>query len=119
MPKKDFSITIENDSNINHLNVKAIITENEIKYKESDDTITHFNYEKNILIRENKELKMTYRFSKNNKTEGTIEVKELQKEIKVLIDTKSIKRNNYNIEIVFEIEDNHFIYRIEELVWVF
>ena len=116
MPKKDFKITIENNNNINHINVKGIISDDTIKYKESDDTLTIFDYNKNLLTRENKELKMIYRFLANTKSEGTIEIKDLKQEMKVIVDTKSIKRDNLNIEICFDIEDNHFIYRIEEIV---
>lgn len=116
MPKKKFSITIENDESINHINVSAILKEDEIIYKETDGTLTNFNYKHNILTRENKDLKMKYRFLENTTSEGTIEVKELQKEINVMIETGNIIRNKNNIEIEFKIEDNNFIYRIEEIV---
>ncbi len=115
MPKIDLSITIENQNNKNHLQTKAIIIEDEIIYKEKDDTLTHFNYEKNSLVRENKDLIMNYTFIENQKTEGTIKVKEFNKKIKVFIETKEIKKENHDIEIEFIVEDNHFIYRIEEI----
>ena len=116
MPKKEFRITIENNNNINRINVKAVLTDDTIKYKESDDTLTIFDYNKNLLTRENKELKMIYRFLENTKSEGTIEIKDLKQEIKVTVDTKKIIKDNLNIEIIFSVEDNNFIYRIEEIV---
>ncbi|MBR2827604.1 MAG: hypothetical protein IKE70_00010, partial [Bacilli bacterium] len=109
MPKKDFSITIENHNQINHIDVKAILTEEEIKYKETDGTITHFNYKNKILTRENKNLKMTYRFLENRKTEGTIEIKELNQEMKVTITTKKLKEKEKNMEISFLVEEDPFI----------
>jgi len=116
MPKKDFSITIENHNQINHIDVKAILTEDEIKYRETDGTITHFNYQKRLLTRENEDLKMMYRFLEQRKTEGTIEIKEFNQEMKVTVTTEKIKENGKNVEITFQVEEDPFIYRIEEIV---
>ena len=58
---------------------------------------------------------MEYVFNKENETEGTIFIKELNNNIKILINTNKLNRINNNIDIEYVIEDNIFNYRIEEI----
>ena len=46
--------------------------------KEKDNTLVKYDLNKNILTRENDNLRMEYVFNKGNETEGTIFIKELK-----------------------------------------
>lgn len=111
MSKIKIKVQIKNSNTNNEYETDAILQDEIIKYKEEDNTKVVFNYKENKLTRENNELKMIYSFNDNK---GVITVKELEREIKVEIDTKKIERKDNNIKIIFEIEDE-FIYRIEEI----
>jgi hypothetical protein len=93
--------------------VDAILQDSNLKYKENKETKVMFSYLNNNLVRENDELRMEYLFLENKTTKGNIFIKELNKKINVDIKTKSIKRKSNDIEIVFNVENNKFIYRVE------
>lgn len=94
---------------------KAIKQKETLRYKENERTMVRFNYQDISLLRENNELRMNYYFDKDKSTKGKIFIKELEKEIEVEIITKNIKRKGNDIEIKFEVENNEFLYRIEEI----
>lgn len=97
--------------------VPAIYKEDEktIIYKEQDEqkTKTSFNYTTKELIRENESIKMHYIFNKNKNSRGTILVKELGRNLDLIIKTIRILRWDKNIEIEFLVEGQHFNYKIE------
>ena len=93
----------------------AIKIDELIKYKEKDSTTVIFDKEKNTLVRENNEIKMKYFFQEKKESTGIIEIKEMQKEIEVKIYTEKIRRKYNDIEIIFHIEENTFVYHIEVL----
>ena len=55
---------------------------------------------------------MIYDF--NNK-KGTILIKEMDREIELLIENIDIERNKNNVRVNYSIENNDFIYELEEL----
>lgn len=114
MRKKVRITTISNDHEVRY-DTKAIIHDNSIVYIEKDDkkTKTYFNYDKNQLIRENKELSLKYNFDENKKTTGQLLVYELQKYVTLKIETKKLVRCDYNIEIDFMVEKEPIKYKIE------
>ena len=93
----------------------AIQEEDKIKYKELNNTTVVFDQKKKSLYRENKDLQMKYSFIEEKETEGTIKIKELNKELSIMIHTKKVRIDNKKIEIIFTIEDNEFIYQVEVL----
>lgn len=111
LSKIKIKVQIKNSTTNNKYEVDAILQDEIVKYKEEDNTKVIFNYKENKLIRENSELKMIYDFNNNT---GVITVKELERDLKVDINTKKIKKKENDIEIVFEIEEE-FKYRIEEI----
>lgn len=116
MRKKVRITTISNDHEVRY-DTKAIIHDNSIVYIEKDDkkTKTYFNYDKNQLIRENKELSLKYNFDENNPTTGQLLVYELQKYVTLKIVTKKLVRCDHNIEIKFMVENEPIEYKIEVL----
>ena len=116
MPKMNIKVSIHNEMENSHYKVPAIFQEDTMKYKEQDDTIVTYNYRDNILLRENKELRMKYPFDPNRQTTGEIIIKELEKTMKIKIETIKLERKNQNIEIVFKIDENQFLYKIEEVI---
>lgn len=115
MPKIDIKVTISSDNNNNSYKIKSIIQDDIIKYREQDNTLVKYDLNKNLLIRENDNLRMEYLFDKDNVTEGNIFIKELNNNVNVLINTNKLDRINNNIDIEYVIEDNLFNYRIEEI----
>lgn len=113
MPKLDVYINVKSqESNIEY-KTTAIITEGKIKYKSEKNTIEIFDYNNNKLTRENDELRIDYNFDLGKNTTGIIFVKELNKNLKVNIETKTIERKNNDIKIEFIVENNTIIYQIK------
>lgn len=114
MRKKVRITTVSNDHDVRY-DTKAIIHDNSIVYIEKDgkNTKTYFNYDKNQLIRENKEMSMQYTFNKEKQTIGKLLVYDLQRSIELKIITKDIVRCGENIEIKFEVEKEPIEYKIE------
>ena len=106
MPK--IKVKIDNTENIVEYSIDSLV----INYKELDNTNTYYDLENNILIRDNDDLHMIYDF--NNK-KGTILIKELDREIEVLIDNIDIERNKNNVRVSYSIENNDFLYELEVL----
>ena len=106
MPK--IKVKIDNTENIVDYSIDSSV----INYKELDNTNTYYDLENNILIRDNDDLHMIYDF--NNK-KGTILIKELEREIEVLIDNIDIERNKNNVRVSYSIENNDFLYELEVL----
>ena len=115
MPKIKVLITIKNEEEDTSYEVNAILENHKLKYKEANNTLVLYDYEKNILIRENEELSMEYHFIDKEKTSGIVEVKELGKKIIIPLYTKELIKGHHNVEITFEIEEKEFLYRIEEI----
>lgn len=115
MPKKLVNITIKNGEESNKITVNAIVEDEKIKYLEKDNTIVVFKYKDNILIRENNDLRMEYIFKERQETEGILLIKEYNKEMSIKIYTEKIIKNDENLEVEFNIENNKFIYNIEVL----
>ena len=113
MPKIDVLIRVTNDESNIEYKTTAILTNDIIKYKSNDETLEIFDYNSNKLIRENKELRMEYTFKMNETTKGIVLAKELNREVDVNIKTKKVERNNYDIDIEFEVEENEIKYHIE------
>jgi hypothetical protein len=115
MSKIKVKINITSSNDTNTYKTTAIIQDNIIKYLEDNKTTTTYDYNNQLLTRENKELKMRYTFNLKDKTQGSIFIKELNKELNVEIETKKIERKDNNIKIKFIIENDIFLYEIEEL----
>ena len=115
MPKIDIKVTIKNDLEDSSYETSAIIHDGIIAYKEKDDTKVMYSLETNSLVRENDELRMDYLFDMSKKTNGTITIKEYNKDVYVSILTKKIERKNNDIEVHFSIEDKEFLYKVEEI----
>ena len=106
MPK--IKVRIDNTENI----VDYTIDSEVINYKEIDNTVVYYDLKNNILIRDNDDLHMIYDF--NNK-KGTILIKEMDRELELSIENIDIERNKNNVRVSYIIENNDFLYELEEL----
>lgn len=115
---KKINLNIKLISNANKINEKVIgnIVEEskEIIYQEQDDLKTNvkFNYEKNILTRENDDLLLEYKFIENKVTKGLITVKEYNKILEIELKTLNIKKEKNYIEIEYILENEKYLYII-------
>lgn len=119
MPKRRIKATIENKDNTVITKTTAIYQDNIIMYKEEDNTTVIYSYSKHRLIRENKDLKIEYIFSKDKSTKGLLLIKELNTTMELEIKTKVIEEEKINTYIEFEIDKEMFKYRIEAIKWVY
>ncbi len=115
MAKIKISVRIK--SNIKNYNVKtnAILQDDILKYQENKDIMVKFIYHTNNLIRETKDIKLNYIFDEKQETLGKIYIKNLKKELNVLIKTIKIKRNKNDLNIIYEIENEKFNLQLKEI----
>lgn len=113
---KDLLIKVINSEQNTEYTTKGVVTDKEIKYVENDElnTIAKFNLINNTLTRKNNNLRLRYPFVLDKETLGEVEIKELNKKIKVKIKTKKIEKKERSIRIEFSVEKEDFIYYIEE-----
>ena len=85
------------------------IKNNKINYME-DETNVLFDMNNKLLVRDNKDIYMEYDFS-NKK--GFFYIKELRCEASVIIDIEKIVIEDNLIEIIYNIDNNNYFYKIE------
>ena len=112
MPRLNIKVTVINDEETQEFITNAIIQDEILKYKERDNTTVIYDYKNNSLFRENNELRMDYSF---NSGKGNIFIKGLNKKLNIKIKTKKIERKINIIEIEYVIENNNFLYKVEEI----
>ena len=117
MAKIDIHVILKTPEQTYDYIVPAIYQKEEktIVYKEKDEdkTLVKFNYSTKELYRENDSLIMTYKFNKNKNSTGTIYVKAMDRKLELTISTKSIQRDQNNIEIDYFVEKEKYKYKIE------
>lgn len=117
MPKVKLKAILKNAVDETIYNVFGTINKekNTITYFEEDELKTKvmFNYNENKLIRENKEMVMTYSFINKKRTNGTIEIKELNQTVNLQILTKELNIKNYDLEVKYKVEEDSFLYKVE------
>ncbi len=108
---KKLKVTIQNSEEMITNEVEAVSKDSTLTYQEEDRKVT-WDAEKNILRRENEEYEMTFFFEEGN-------IHTVYKEYEVEVDipikvTKNIQKED-SFEIEYEIENEKFTYRIEEI----
>ena len=84
-----------------------------ISYKENNDTYVYLDINRNELIRENDEMVLKFLFEENKETIGIVFIKELKKELEIILKTDTIKKEDNKYYVTYEIENNIFTYEIE------
>ena len=107
--QKKAKISLKTKEEILNYSKEINIINNKINYME-DDTNVLFDMNKKLLIRENKDIYMEYDFS-NKK--GYFYIKELRCEASVIINIEKITIEDNLIEIVYNIDNNNYFYKIE------
>jgi len=108
--KAKISLITKNDKII--YNVDIEIKNDKISYKENNDKLTNVLYDikSNILIREDKDIYMEYNFNINK---ASVYIKELKKEIGLVLKTKNIVNNNKKITIEYLLDNELYSYVID------
>ena len=115
MPKMKIKVSLLNEEKKEEYETMAILHENILKYREKDGTTVLWDYEANKLIRENNIFRMEYIFDKIKQTTGVFEIKELNQKIELLVQTNQLERKKNDIKVTFKVEENVFIYHLEEV----
>ena len=119
MPKIKIRVSICNSQNKNEYETNGIIQDDILKYKEPNKTTVLYNYKEDILIRENKELKMNYILKKKqHDKQNFLFLKDLQKKLFLNLKVTRFKKQRYNLYAEFKIEEENFKYKIEVVQWV-
>ena len=81
---------------------------NLIKYKESDKLLTEvkIDLKNKLLIRENKDYYLEYKFIENQLTENKIKLKELDQSLYLNIKTEKLEINDNKFEVIYTIIDS-------------
>ena len=108
MSNSKLKVRIDNTENIVDYSIDSEV----INYKEIDNTKVYYDLNNNILIRDNDDIHMIYDF--NNK-KGNILIKEMDRELELLIENIDIERNKNNVKVSYSIENNDFLYELEVL----
>lgn len=83
---------------------------NKINYLEDDNTNVLFDIDKMLLVRDSKDIYLEYDFLNGI---GLIYIKELGTETRVNINVEGLKTEDKLIEIIYNIDDKKYEYRIE------
>lgn len=111
-----YNVTIKNvDTEDKYkVSVDNNLDEKTLKYTEKDGTITSFDYEKNILRRDNDEMIIEFVFDKDKVTKGKMSVKELKGDLEMDILTKELDVKVDKIKVVYVVNGLTFEYTLEK-----
>ena len=110
MPKIKIKSTLISNSNKHEWNVMAILTEDQLTYKEDSNTLITFNYKNHELTRKTSEMTMNFNFIKKNLF---IEVNSLNKTMTIPLILEKIKIEQPNLLVTYFIEEEKYTYKIE------
>lgn len=108
--KKNAIVKIKNKEETIKEKVEIESKNNKISYLENKKTKVLFDLEKEILMRENKEIYMELFFKEEK---AIIYIKNLRKNIEIVLKTKKIDISNNKIVIQYEMEKNLYLYELE------
>lgn len=92
---------------------EGILENNKLFLKNNED-ILNIDLKNNIFFRESDQVVLNYYFNENERSQGTIYIKELKQELGLEIETKEIVNKDNYIKFEFEILDNdNFVIEIE------
>lgn len=118
MPKINIRVSLHHEEFSTIKEIKGIYQDGVLKYIEDENIKVSLDYKNKTLLRDTNNLRMFFDFNKNLLK---INYKELDMNMEMKIKTEKIIIDKKNIEIEYEVEDSQeiFLYRIEELKWVY
>lgn len=125
MQKYKILVTISKEKEENKSLLEAIYNKekNYLYYVEDDKekTVNIYDYNQNILKRDNLKLYLELNFLKNEITKNKMLIKDLNNSINLEIKTEKIEIKNKDVTIIYKLNDEKYLYKIkilEELKWV-
>ena len=112
MPKINIRVSLKNPEFETEKELTGIYQDGVLKYIEEDGSKVTINYNNDTLKKDEKFYRLNFDFKKETLK---VKLKELDIETKTEIKTNKILKDNLNLTIEYEVEDDNFIYRIEEL----
>lgn len=115
MEKIKLNIKLKNNDIQEETSLIAILDENKIKYTDNQNIVSEMELDlvNDILIRNNKDYTITYKFILNEITTNKVLVKELNKELDIKIKTYELLKDNNNYKVKYEILDSNEIIEYE------
>ncbi len=112
----NYNVIIKNNNEENKYTVSVHndIEKKVLKYTESNGTVTTFDYKRNILIRDNNEMRLELIFILGKPTKSKMFIKELNKDLEIDVLTKELNIKDDVIKVVYEINDVSFEYILEK-----
>ena len=111
MPKIKIKVDIKNEEKTDSFQTQAIIANRQIKYIEPSKTIVILDYEKQYLYRENDSIRMNYNFKEE---QAFIELKDYNRKMQVPLKTRKYEKKDNDVKIEFLIDNQLFLYQVEE-----
>lgn len=111
-----YKVTIKNSDIIDKYTVSVHndLEEKVIKYTEKDGTITSFNYNNNILKRDNNEMVIEFKFVLDEVTKAMMSIKELNRDLEMDVFTKELKVTEDKIKVIYVVNGLTFEYILEK-----
>lgn len=119
MQKYKILVTISKEKEENKSLLEAIYNKekNYLYYVEDDKekTVNIYDYNQNILKRDNLKLYLELNFLKNEITKNKMLIKDLNNSINLEIKTEKIEIKNKDVTIIYKLNDEKYLYKIKIL----
>ena len=118
---ENYNVLITINSTSNNNSFKTTLThlkeKKQLYYvdKDKEKTVNLFDYDNNILTRDNENIYLELKFKKNKITQNKLLIKEMNSTTYISIKTNDIIISENLILLDYNIDNEHYIYKIEKI----
>lgn len=118
---ENYNVLITINSTSNNNSFKTTLThlkeKKQLYYvdKDKEKTVNLFDYDNNILTRDNEKIYLELKFKKNKITQNKLLIKEMNSTTYISIKTNDIIVSENLILLDYNIDNEHYIYKIEKI----
>ena len=118
---ENYNVLITINSTSNNNSFKTTLThlkeKKQLYYvdKDKEKTVNLFDYDNNILTRDNEKIYLELKFKKNKITQNKLLIKEMNSTTYISIKTNDIIISENLILLDYNIDNEHYIYKIEKI----
>ncbi len=118
---ENYNVLITINSTSNNNSFKTTLThlkeKKQLYYvdKDKEKTVNLFDYDNNILTRDNENIYLELKFKKNKITQNKLLIKEMNSTTYISIKTNDIIVSENLILLDYNIDNEHYIYKIEKI----
>lgn len=118
---ENYNVLITINSTSNNNSFKTTLThlkeKKQLYYvdKDKEKTVNLFDYDNNILMRDNENIYLELKFKRNKITQNKLLIKEINSTTYISIKTNDIIISENLILLDYNIDNEHYIYKIEKI----